>query len=805
MNRLLLLGICMVFYACQQKQTPSASLLSYLPNNALLVVKSESFKELQNFESKHIAAKSLTTVFPDFFAQLNQVAQNTSGQLSFHPEGKDRLSPLWITRQRLIKSDSVLADTLNYAKTQFLQLKTTPPTFYASWDSLHVYSTSKLLVEQAIRLRSAPNTIDVALEKLYTNTKEENTFFVHKNISPFFNSLFSEESPIPWGEWSDWTAFVPSTSENGVYVRVYGVLPSNNASRLSPLANQLSSLQDLAAYIPGSVKSIQAFTFDYLSFSKTVKRFHVTHNLPEIQLDSLLIDAKQVAQLELGNDTVIVIKSDQEPEELSKKLTQQSSTQFNINGQKLFAFSVEHQKATILPPLFDKGTYTHAAYSNQHLYLGTSKTVLESVLYALEKDDVLAQVSRFEGYAKNLPRRSSFWTWASPSYFENDLKNTIPALSKTDFDVFRQVDYVGVVEGDVFYVTLSLQRPNEKKSKLQSVEGAGTVTFDTPISWGPYAVLNHDTEALEWVIQDENNVLYLLDTTGKERWNKELDGPILGLVHQVDLYQNKRLQLAFTTTKSFQVLDRNGNNVNSFTKSGMSTNSTLGIFDYDNQRNYRIVLSSGKSLNMYDRRMKKISGWRKNRISGALAYPPKHIRIGSRDYIALVHKSGKGELLHRTGNTRIKIPTDVIFAQDIYPYQNGFVSIDNKNRLVEISTAGKITKKALPFETRYSLAANKNTLVTLTENKVTINNQLVELDFGVYTPPQIQVVNNRTHIILWDNQSGKVYVFDRDAVLLDSFPVNGERWAMLGQGAPGSAIYLAARNNKRELRFYRIP
>ena len=404
-----------------------------------------------------------------------------------------------------------------------------------------------------------------------------------------------------------------------------------------------------------------------------------------------------------------------------------------------------------------------------------------------------------------MPRKSSFWTWAAPTYFESVLKKSISTISKTDFAAFRQVDYVGVVEGDVFYVTLSLQQPNASGSNTQSVEPAGTTSFEVPLAWGPYAVKNHNTQELEWVVQDEENQLYLLNASGKVLWKKTLDGAIQGPVRQVDLYLNKRLQLAFTTSKSFQVLDRNGNTVRGFQKTGMSSSSLVGIFDYDKQRDYRFLLSAGKSLNMYDRRMRKVSGWRKTKLSGALSFPPKHIRIGSRDYISLVHKSGKGELLHRTGKTRIKIPTDIKFTQNIYPYQNGFVSLDSKNRLIQINTSGKITKKALPFETRYALSANKNTLVTQTENKITINNQLVELDFGVYAPPVIQVVNNRTYILVWDNQSGKVYAFNRDANLLNGFPVVGENMAMLGQGAPGSAIYLATQNNKQELRFYQIP
>ena len=805
MKRLLLLALCLSIGACQQQPNNSASLLDYLPNNAVVVVKSESFGSMKSYATQHTAAAALAKVFPDFFAQMDAVAENTSGQLSFHPEGKDNLSYLWITHQKPQQLDSTAADTLNYAKTQLLQFKTSPPTYYATWDSLHLQSSSKLLMESSIRLRSTPNSIDSTLTQLYNSTKEPHTFFVQNKIAPFFNSLFDDISPVPWSEWSNWTAFVPSVNTNGVYLRAYGVLPANGASRLSPLANQTTALQDVAAHLPSSVKSIQAFAFDDEVFSKAAKRFQITHNQPETSTDSLLLDADYVAQIGLGNDVVFALKSSQEAEELRTALSRQSKAQYSVSGQTIFEFSEENQKTNVLAPLAKNETYPYAAFLNEHLYFGTSKAVMESLLNALEKDDVLANDIRFENYVKTLPRQSSLWAWAAPSEVESTLKKHVKKLAKTDFGAFRQVDYIGVVEGDVFYITLSLQQPSESGSKSQGIESAGTAPFSTPIAWGPYAVQNHNTKALEWVVQDEEHQLYLLTSTGKLLWKKQLDGAILGAIQQVDLYRNKRLQLAFTTTKSFQVLDRNGNAVKGFSKSGMSTSSTLGIFDYDNQRDYRIVLSTGKTLGMYDRRMKRVSGWRKSKLTGSLAYSPKHIRIGNRDYIAIVQKSGKAELLHRTGKTRIKIPTDIKFTQNIYPYQSGFVSIDAKNRLIQISTSGKITKKALPFETRYTLAANKNTLVTQTENKITINSQLVELDFGVYAPPQIQVVNNRTYILIWDNQSGKVYVFNRDAKLLDSFPVIGEGWAMLGQGAPGSALYLAAQNNNKELRFYRMP
>ncbi len=805
MNRVLLLVLCIVIVACQQEQKTTESLIKYMPNNAVLVLKSSSFSALKTYTNQHVATDALTKIFPDFFSIIEGASPNMSGQISFHPEGKDKLSYLWISPQKPILVDTVSADTLNYAKTKLLKFETSPPTYYATWDSLHVHSSSKLLLESSIRLRNTPNSIDTKLEQLYTSADQPHTFYVNSKIASFFNTLFDGTKPVQWDEWSDWTAFVPKVNDNGLFFRAYGILPANDTSRLSPLKNQVAELQKIANLLPSNAQTVQAFAFDFDTFKKAASRFQIVHNQPETKLDSLFLDATQVAKAQFGNEKLIIIKSGQEPENMAAQLTRQSSAQYTIGTQQLFEFSEENQKTAVLTPIIAKDNYGFATYVNEHIYLGQSKLMMESLLQSLEKEDVLGTSTIFKEYAQTLPKKSSFWAWAAPTHFETTLKKSIPAIDKTNFEAFRQIDYVGVVEGDVFYVTLSLQQPNSSGSTAQSVESAGTTTFENPIEWGPYAVKNHNSNELEWLIQDQENQLYLLNASGKVLWKKQLDGAIQGPVRQVDLYLNKRLQLAFVTTKSFQVLDRNGNAVRGFQKTGMSSSSLLGVFDYDKQRDYRFLLSSGTNLNMYDRRMKKVSGWRKTKLSGALAFPPKHIRIGSRDYISLVHKSGKGELLHRTGKTRIKIPTDIKFTQNLYPYQNGFVGLDAKNRLILISTSGKITKKALPFETRYTLAANKNTLVTLTENKITINNQLVELDFGVYAAPVIQVINNRTYVLVWDNQSGKVYAFNRDANLLDGFPTVGEHRAMLGQGAPGSAVYLAAQNNNQEVRFYRIP
>ena len=62
-----------------------------MPNNALVVAKSNSFQSLKTYVEKHDASAGLARVFPEFFMQIDAVSTPTSGQLSIHLEGKDKL------------------------------------------------------------------------------------------------------------------------------------------------------------------------------------------------------------------------------------------------------------------------------------------------------------------------------------------------------------------------------------------------------------------------------------------------------------------------------------------------------------------------------------------------------------------------------------------------------------------------------------------------------------------------------------------------------------------------------------------
>ena len=126
--------------------------------------------------------------------------------------------------------------------------------------------------------------------------------------------------------------------------------------------------------------------------------------------------------------------------------------------------------------------------------------------------------------------------------------------------------------------------------------------LEAPLALKPQILKDHNTGAWDIFVQDEANNIYLFSNTGKELWDAELSGRIMGKVHQVDRFKNDKLQMLFNTKDKIFLIDRNGNNVDGFpiTLSDKAS-APLAVFDYDSDRSYRILqtLVNGESA-MYD-------------------------------------------------------------------------------------------------------------------------------------------------------------------------------------------------------------
>ena len=222
-----------------------------------------------------------------------------------------------------------------------------------------------------------------------------------------------------------------------------------------------------------------------------------------------------------------------------------------------------------------------------------------------------------------------------------------------------------------------------------------SVALDSPAITNPQIVKNHYNGEDGIVIQDEKNQIYLISNSGKILWKKQIDGTIIGSVHQVDMLKNNKLQMAFVTENKLYIVDRNGNNLKGYPKT-LSKKAIVGlsVFDYDKNKNYRFMIPTADAdillLNMQG---EMPSDWN---YSGStnITTPLEHFNIKGKDYIVTASKE-KAIILNRKGENRVtpKGETKGIktaFCPDAVGTQDRLITAGENGKILFIYTNGQV-------------------------------------------------------------------------------------------------------------------
>jgi len=186
------------------------------------------------------------------------------------------------------------------------------------------------------------------------------------------------------------------------------------------------------------------------------------------------------------------------------------------------------------------------------------------------------------------------------------------------------------------------------------------------LEWGPHALAGAENQRFIW-IQDDLHMLHCLDASGKLLWQTPLDGPILSKPQPVDAFKNHRTQWIINTPKQLWMIDRLGQPVDGFPVSLPET-ATAGcsVFDYDNNRSYRILVPCGTAVYNYGVDAQKVRGW-SYKASDRVTHSPQHALMGGKDYILMATAGGSVEWVDRSGKKRLKNPVKAPLASD-QPY-----------------------------------------------------------------------------------------------------------------------------------------
>ena len=312
------------------------------------------------------------------------------------------------------------------------------------------------------------------------------------------------------------------------------------------------------------------------------------------------------------------------------------------------------------PLLFPKTFSPFISFDNANKYciidnyfvFSGSIEVLQNVIASYQNKTTFNERYYYKNIKEHLSDESSLLMIYTPSTLNNIIDKNLDQSLNYKLNNYHTSALQFIYDNNFAHVNGVIKK-SKVSTRSNSVTEELNIKLDADLLIDPQFVTNHITKQKEIVVQDINNTLYLISNKGNILWKKQLHGPVLGNINQIDIYKNGRLQLCFATPHRVYVIDRNGNNVGPFpSKFNDQITQPLSVFDYEKRKNYRLLVTQGKNLLMYDVKAKPVNGFTFKSANNTIISQPKHFRIGSKDYLTFKTKS-KLYILDRTGRTRV--------------------------------------------------------------------------------------------------------------------------------------------------------
>jgi len=310
----------------------------------------------------------------------------------------------------------------------------------------------------------------------------------------------------------------------------------------------------------------------------------------------------------------------------------------------------------------------------------------------------------------------------------------------------------------------------KKDAKNSNIDLKFETSFPNEIIFGPIIVKNYITNKNEVLVQDSKNIIYLINDNGQIEWSKKIDGKIIGEITQIDSYKNGRLQYVFATNKSLNLIDRKGRDVGKFPlKFKDNITQPLSVFDYDKNKNYRLLITQNNELFMFDSKGNRVKGFNYSGKS-KITTQPRHYRISNKDII--VFKTSENlSILNRRGKIRITPDENFNYSnEDIFQYKNLLVTTGNENDIISIDMNGRTKlEESMSFDIK--MISDKKTIYTLQKNILSNSKKNTEIQFGKYESFSLISDKKNTFLNIFDSQNKKLYLFDDEVNIIKGFPI----------------------------------
>ena len=253
--------------------------------------------------------------------------------------------------------------------------------------------------------------------------------------------------------------------------------------------------------------------------------------------------------------------------------------------------------------------------------------------------------------------------------------------------------------------SLNMGKIIQQAPTIQTNNAIWEINLDTISLNTPEIVINHKNQEKEIITSDENGNIYLIDAKGNLLWKKTVSGKVISNFNQVDFHKNDKLQYLFNTEDELHLLNRKGEYIEGFpVKLDEKATNPLSVFDYENDKNYRILIAcKNNKIYNYNIEGKKQGGFEVVSTQTTVTNPVTFKRIDGKDFLIATDVAGKIYCFDRKGRTRLSFKNNlpantkslsVLVNASIE--STSFVYFDsNKNTLNQLFWTDKLVSKKI--------------------------------------------------------------------------------------------------------------
>lgn len=765
--------------SCSKEKEKKAIFDDLITPEAHMVIQFDDFSgwkenlNNQNFLSKHKSSTLLDFWSLKEFEALIDLPEELL--LCYNTLGKNEIVKTLIFNQNK-------ADTLKLASKQSYEyesysikvLSQDQKEFYSTEiGGFRILSHSKIILENLIRnyinAIKPPKDVTKLLNALSSDSPSVviNTDLFPNLSSNFFNTSF----PKDFLSLSEHLGFDLKFDEEKLFFNGIVFSPKDENKDWSVFSRVKAEESLVAEVVPRQFVNLKSLILE--DYYKVYPGELAT--LKPLEKDSILINIKEISDVEIneGHARIFVSKN---IEQTFKSLDNVSNPRSKFGSIQIYEINKTTNLGKVLQPYLAIKELNYFIVVKDFVISANKTETLENFIIQINSDNVLMNDLNYSNHMNALYSKSHM-LWISnmaqqsktfETNFKSDYQKAFKSLDWTENEfIISQL----LVEDNFAYLNILSKKTPADQTKVE-VQQQIRLKHDQALVSAPQFFKNWRTGQHDLAFQDITNTLFLKDTKGNLIWSKKLDSRIIGHISIIDIYQNKRLQLAFATEDKVHVIDKNGNEVAPFPiKSKKAITQSLSVFDYDKNGKHRFVAVMEDKVRMYDKEAKRVRGFKFRNTKAPIAFPLKHIRIETKDYILAQESSGKLNILDRKGKERVELDKTFRHTEnEWFEHDKKFVSVNDKGNILEIDQNGKLkTLKKEWLNPKFS--ASKNYLVSMSENELKINDKTIELPFGVYTQPLIM----KNHVAIADTQAQKVYVMDFEGTILEGFPAFGKR------------------------------